>query len=86
MSTDTPVIDTPVPASVSSAPRPPFSLDAISKLWLPILAAVYGSGYVIVSIYHSSLGLNEISPLRPQVAAAGVVFLASIAVAIFIRV
>jgi hypothetical protein len=59
-------------------------LDLISKGWVPLLAAVYGSGYLIVSIYHASLGLNEINLLRPQVAAAGLLFLAMASGAIFL--
>jgi hypothetical protein len=51
-------------------------LDLLSKGWVPPLAAIYGSGYLIVSAYHASLGLNAINLLRPQVAAAGCMFLA----------
>ena len=51
---------------------------------MPLLAAIYGSGYLIVSIYHASLGLNEINLLRPQVAAAGLLFLAMLSGAIFL--
>src|ERR1700722_10460384 len=36
-------------------------LDLLSKGWVPPLAAVYGSGYLIVSAYHASLGLNAIN-------------------------
>jgi hypothetical protein len=57
-------------------------LDWLSKAWVPLLAAIYGSGYLIVSIYHASLGLNAINLLRPQVAAAGILFLVMTAVAV----
>lgn len=52
------------------------TLELLSKGWVFLLAAIYASGYIIVSIYHASLGLNEINPLRPKVAAAGLLFLA----------
>jgi hypothetical protein len=52
------------------------SLELLSKGWVFLLAAIYASGYIVVSIYHASLGLNEINPLRPKVAAAGLLFLA----------
>lgn len=42
---------------------------------MPLLAVIYGSGYIVVSIYHASLGLSEVNPLRPKVAAAGLLFL-----------
>jgi hypothetical protein len=58
-------------------------LDFLSKGWVPLLAAIYGSGYLIVSIYQASLGLNAINLLRPQVAAAGCMFLAVAAGALF---
>jgi hypothetical protein len=51
------------------------TLELLSKGWVFMLAAIYASGYLVVSIYHASLGLNEISPLRPKVAAAGLLFL-----------
>ena len=50
------------------------SLELLSKGWVFLLAAIYASGYIVVSIYHASLGLNEINPLRPKVAAAGLLF------------
>ncbi len=52
------------------------TLELRSKGWVFLLAAIYASGYIVVSIYHASLGLNEINPLRPKVAAAGLLFLA----------
>ncbi len=52
------------------------TLELLSKGWVFLLAAIYASGYIVVSIYHASLGLNEINPLRPKVAAAGLLFLA----------
>jgi len=52
------------------------ALEFLSKGWVLLLAAVYGSGYIVVSIYHASLGLNEVSALRPKVTAAGLLFLA----------
>jgi hypothetical protein len=52
------------------------SLELLSKGWVFLLAAIYATGYIVVSIYHASLGLNEINPLRPNVAAGGLLFLA----------
>lgn len=52
------------------------TLELLSKGWVFLLAAIYASGYIVVSIYHASLGLNEINPLRPKIAAAGLLFLA----------
>ncbi len=80
----TPVPD-PAPAPVpSSAPTPTTAriasfretFELLSKGWVFVIAAVYGSGYLIISIYHASLGVDEISPLRPKVAAAGLLFVA----------
>ncbi len=51
------------------------TLELLSRGWVFLLAAIYASGYIVVSIYHASLGLNEINPLRPKVAAAGLLFL-----------
>jgi hypothetical protein len=48
------------------------------------LAGIYGSGYLVVSVYHASLGLNELSPLRPKVVFAGVLFLSLTAYAAFL--
>jgi hypothetical protein len=60
----------------------PFEL--LSKGWIALLAGVYVTGYVIVSIYHASLGLNELNPFRPKVAAAGILFLAFTSAALYI--
>lgn len=59
--------------SIVSKFQQPF--DLLSKGWVLLLAAIYGTGYLVVSIYHASLGLNEINALRPKVAAAGLLFL-----------
>jgi hypothetical protein len=59
-------------------------LDLLSKGWVPLLAAIYGSGYLIVSIYHASLGLNEINLLRPQLAEVGILFLVMTAAAVIL--
>lgn len=81
---DTP--DSPVPTEAPKLlPRVQQSLELLSKGWVPLLAAIYGSGYLIVSIYHASLGLNEINPLRPKVAAAGLLFLLLISMAVFLK-
>jgi hypothetical protein len=78
--------------TVSSIPQgdskstPPLQqwLDWLSKGWVPLLAAIYGSGYVVISIYHASLGLNEINLLRPKTAAAGILYLVFFGTAIFV--
>jgi hypothetical protein len=59
----------------------PFEL--LSKGWIALLAGVYVTGYIIVSIYHASLGLNELNPFRPKVAAAGILFLAFTSAALY---
>lgn len=63
------------PLNANSETTTPF-FDVLSKTWIPVFAAVYGTGYVILSLYHSSLGVDETNPLRPQVTAAGVAFAA----------
>jgi hypothetical protein len=75
----------PIPSEASKVlPRVQQSLELLSKGWVPLLAAIYGSGYLIVSIYHASLGLNEINPLRPKVAAVGLLFLLLVSMAVFL--
>jgi hypothetical protein len=60
------------------------SVELLSKGWVLLLAAIYGSGYLVVSIYHASLGLNAINLLRPQIAAAGLLFVALTSMAVFL--
>jgi hypothetical protein len=62
------------------------AFESLSKGWVALLAAIYGIGYVVVSVYHASLGLNEINPLRPRVAASGLLFLILISGAWFLMV
>jgi len=77
--------ESPIPTETGKVlPRVQQSLELLSKGWVPLLAAIYGSGYLIVSIYHASLGLNEINPLRPKVAAAGLFFCLLISMAVFL--
>jgi len=77
--------ESPIPTEAGRVlPRVQQSLELLSKGWVPLLAAIYASGYLIVSIYHASLGLNEINPLRPKVAAAGLLFLLLISMAVFL--
>lgn len=52
------------------------SFETFSNGWIPLLATVYGFGYLVVSIYHASLGLNDINPFRVKIVAAGVLFIA----------
>ncbi len=53
--------------------------DSLLKYVDCALAGVYVTGYIIVSfIYHASLGLNELNPFRPKVAAAGAYYFSSI--------
>jgi hypothetical protein len=77
--------ESPIPNEAGKVlPRVQQSLELLSKGWVPLLAAIYGSGYVIVSIYHASLGLNEINPLRPKVAATGLFFCLLTSMAVFL--
>lgn len=78
--------ETSIPLGTAPISKPRLSLEAISKMWLLILATIYGSGFLVVSIYHASLGLNEINPLQPRIAAAGVLLCGFIAGAGFIRI
>lgn len=68
-------------ASQETAPAPDgkwtdFSqwADSFSKLIAGIAIAVYASGFLIVSIYHSRYGFIGVSPFRPRVLAAGAWF------------
>jgi hypothetical protein len=65
-------------------PRVQQILELLSKSWVVIAALIYGSGYVVVSIYHASLGLNEVNVLNPRVAASGLLFFALLAMAIYL--
>ncbi len=77
--------DSPIPTVTGKLlPRVQQSVELLSKGWVPLLAAIYVSGYLIVSIYHASLGLNEINPLRPKVAAAGLFFCLLTSMAVFL--
>jgi hypothetical protein len=60
------------------------AVELASKNWVVVAAAIYGSGYVIVSLYHSSLGLNQVDALSPQIAAAGLIFFVFLAAAVFL--
>ena len=71
-----------VPTEAVSKLQQPFEL--LSKGWVLLLGAIYGTGYIVVSMYHASLGLNEINPLRPKIAAAGLLFLAFSSGAMFL--
>lgn len=59
-------------------------IDTFTNTWVLLLASIYAAGFVIVSEYRSSFGLNTVAPLRPQVAATGVVFGGVIAVSYFV--
>jgi hypothetical protein len=58
------------------------TLDLSAKIWVPLIAAIYGCGYVVISIYHASLGLNEINLPGPKTAAAGILFLVFFGIAL----
>lgn len=48
--------------------------DSLSKLTAGVAIAVYASGFLIVSIYHSKYGFIGVSPFRPRIIAAGAWF------------
>src|SRR6266849_6370432 len=48
--------------------------DTFSKAIAGIAIAVYASGFLIVSLYHSKFGFVGTNPFRPRVLAAGVWF------------
>lgn len=64
-------------------PRVQQTLELLAKSWVPLIAAVYASGYAIVSIYHASLGLNEVDAKNPRIATAGLLFLVFVLIAVY---
>jgi hypothetical protein len=59
------------------------NLELLAKSWVPIIAAIYGSGYVIVSVYHASLGLNAIDVRSPRILASGLLFFLLLSIAVY---
>jgi hypothetical protein len=61
--------------------------DTFSKAIAGIAIALYASGFLIVSLYHSKFGFVGTNPFRPRVLAAGAwfVFFTAIPVSIAVR-
>jgi hypothetical protein len=72
-------MDEPVATPPSPPPSPPpaatLTLDAVSKSVAAFAIVLYGSGFLITSLYHASYGFTETNPLRPRIASAGAWFL-----------
>jgi hypothetical protein len=49
-------------------------LDSVSKTTAVGLFLIYVFGFLIVSIHHADYGLNETSPFKPKILAAGILF------------
>jgi len=54
--------------------------DSISKAVAALAIALYASGFLIVSLYHSKFGFVGVSPLRPRILAAGAWFFFFVAI------
>jgi hypothetical protein len=66
-----------MPASAEPVPgnqRISTVVDVLSKSLAALAIALYGSGFLIVSISHSRYGFTETNPFRPKILAAGVWF------------
>ena len=68
-------------AQPTSEPEPHFLsgftpyMDFLAKGIPAIAIAVYGSGFVVISLYHSKYGFADTNPFRARILAAGVLFL-----------
>jgi hypothetical protein len=66
-------------AEPSPSPQPPGKgflplLESLTKVGAGLLVAAYVSGYLIVSIHDSTFGFTELSPFKPKILGAGVLF------------
>jgi len=78
---------TPAPLQQAPALTPTKTdktLDVISKSVAALAIVLYGSGFIITSIYHSSYGFLESDPLRPRILVAGAWFIIFMAVPVFL--
>ena len=58
-------------------------LEALSKATALILFVTYLSGFIIVSVHNASYGFTELSPFKPRILSAGVLFCSLVLVPIF---
>ena len=72
--------------NISSAPIALPSIQSITKWTAAGLLAIYGLGFVVVSLYYAKFGFFESSPFRPRVIAAGVWFLVLVGLTVAIAV
>src|SRR5713101_241111 len=49
-------------------------VDVLSKGIAGIAIALYGCGFLIISLHHSQYGFSETNPFRPRILAAGAWF------------
>jgi hypothetical protein len=49
--------------------------ESASKTAAILAIVIYGMGYLVTSIYVAQLGMPQVNPLKPRIAAAGVLFL-----------
>lgn len=57
--------------------------DSLSKTFVVGAFATYIFGFLIVSVHNASYGFNENNPLKPKIAAAGLLFLVFLVVPIY---
>jgi hypothetical protein len=73
-----------IDSAISARYSPVRWLEVASKNLPAAVAIVYASGYAIVSVFYSQLGMGAPSLLRPRIAEAGMLFLVMTAAAILI--
>jgi hypothetical protein len=64
-----------VDTEIADSKRDPLAfLETLSKAAALVLFVTYVSGFIIVSVHNASYGFTELSPFKPRILSAGVLF------------